>query len=147
MKAEQLERLVAEAVAWVGTPFRANSGERGPKGGVCCHMLVARLYAAAGIDLGPVPNGPPGHARFSKESIMEPWLEKCPLFVRRDGVALVEAGDLTGYRIGHAIHHLAIALPQNQIVHALDGLGVVITPLRDPTWSDRLAAVWSPITP
>lgn len=147
-RADFLRDLDAEARSWLGTPFRANSATKGPHGGVCCHLLVAALYGRAGIDLGPVPKGPPGHARYNRESLMEPWIDACPHFRRRADTNVVEPGALTGYRIGHAIHHLAVVLPGNQIVHALDGIGVVITPLKDQTWASRLAAVWAPtITP
>ena len=58
-----IDALTANAYLWRGTPFHANSCARGPRGGVCCHLLVHALYKSAGLDLGDVPLGPPGHAR------------------------------------------------------------------------------------
>jgi cell wall-associated NlpC family hydrolase len=138
-------RLEPAARAWVGTPFRANSAAKGAGGGVCCHLLVVAIYAEAGLDLRPVPDGPPLHARFNKKSIMEPWLDACPKVNRRAAIAEAKAGDLLGFYIGEAIHHIAVMLPGDRIVHAIHGAGVVINPLKDPTWSERLAAVWEPI--
>lgn len=145
MNPERIAQLEQAAQNWIGTPFRANSRTCGPDGGVCCHFLVAELYSVIGIDLSGAPKGPPGHARFNRESIMEPWLDACPAFQRLPAGAEPEAGDLVGFRIGSAIHHLAIVLPGERIVHALDRLGVSINPLHDPTWSDRIAAVWRPV--
>lgn len=146
MSPETLQIIEQSAVAWLGTPFRANSCTRGPDGGVCCHFLVSALYAEAGIHLPNVPKGPPGHARFQRQSIMSPWLDACPLVERVRDLTAAEPGDLLGFHIGSAIHHLAILLPGDRIVHAINQLGVSIDPLQDPTWSERLGAVWRPIT-
>lgn len=144
MSPETTNLLEHAARQWAGTPFRANSSTRGPEGGVCCHFLVTAVYAEAGLVISNVPKGPPGYARFQRQSIMEPWIDACPLFTRVADLGDIRPGDLVGFRIGSAIHHLAIVLTGERIVHALDRLGVVVTPLRDPTWVDRIAAVWRP---
>lgn len=143
-----IDALTANAYLWRGTPFVANSCERGPRGGVCCHLLVADLYKSAGLDLGEVPHGPPGHARSGAPSIMTPWLDACPNFERiapGDPGAQLEPGDLLGFNLGGTLHHLAILLPGDQIVHAINHMGVVITPRLDSTWCSRHAATWRPI--
>lgn len=141
--ADAVGRLVAAASGWPGTPFRANSSSQGRTGGVCCHMLVYRIYIEAGLNMAPVPSGPPGHARFQRTSIMEPLLDASPSFVPVEGD--LQIGDLLGYRIGQAIHHLAILLPRDQIIHAISGPGCVVTPRLDPTWASRHARTWRPI--
>ena len=140
-----IDALTTNAYLWRGTPFAANSCERGPRGGVCCHLLVSALYKAAGIDLGEVPHGPPGHARSGAPSIMVPWIDACSSFKRIETNAPLCPGDLLGFNLGSTIHHLAILLPGDQIVHAINHMGVVITPRLDSTWSSRHAATWRPI--
>jgi cell wall-associated NlpC family hydrolase len=141
-----IDALTTNAYLWRGTPFVANSCERGPRGGVCCHMLVDALYKSAGLDLGEVPHGPPGHARSGAPSIMTPWLDASPLFDRLPADALLQPGDLLGFNLGSTLHHLAILLPCDLIVHAVISLGVSITPRLDSTWASRHAATWRPIT-
>lgn len=140
-----IDALTANAYLWRGTPFAANSCERGSRGGVCCHMLVADLYKSAGFDLGDVPHGPPGHARSGAPSIMTPWLDDSPQFLRLPENATLRPGDLLGFNLCSTIHHLAILLPCDLIVHAINHMGVVITPRLDSTWSSRHAATWRPI--
>ena len=140
-----IDALTANAYLWLETPFVANSCERGPRGGVCCHLLVAELYRAAGLDLGEVPHGAPGHARSGAASIMTPWLNACPSFQLLAPSSQLEPGDLLGYNLGGTLHHLAILLPNDQIVHAVVSLGVSITPRLDSTWASRHAATWRPL--
>lgn len=140
-----IDALTTNAYLWRGTPFVANSCERGPRGGVCCHLLVADLYKSAGLDLGEVPHGPPGHARSGAPSIMTPWLNACPRFQLLDPGSQLNPGDLLGFNLGGTLHHLAILLPGDQIVHAINHMGVVITPRLDSTWCSRHAATWRPI--
>jgi cell wall-associated NlpC family hydrolase len=145
-EALNIDALTANAYLWRGTPFRANSCQRGPDGGACCHLLVHALYAEAGWVIPEWPPGPPGHSRFSRHSIIATGLDGLPQhFVRLDTTANLQPGDLLGYTIGGAVHHLAILLPNDLIVHAIASLGVVITPRLDPTWSSRHAATWRPI--
>lgn len=143
--ATRLGVLTRAAHGWRGTPFRANSADCGQRGGVCCHLLVTSIYRECGFDLGAVPFGAPGHARFSRESIMEPLLDAHAGVARVAAGEILMPGDLLGYRINAAIHHLAILLPGDQIVHAVYGAGCVITPRLDPTWGGRHAATWRPI--
>lgn len=135
--------LVRVAKSWVGTPFHANSNERGPRGGVSCHFLVTEIYKECGFVIPDVPFGAPGHARFSSQSIIEPLLDANANFARM--TAPPKVGNLLGFRIGKIIHHLAILLPNFQIVHAVSGVGVMINPYEDPTWKKRHVATWRPL--
>lgn len=140
-----MTELESVARSWVGTPFHANSNERGPRGGVCCHLLVAEIYKACGFVIENVPMGIPGHARFNIESIIEPFLDKSEQFARITEEP--KPGELLGFRVGKTtIHHVAILLPNSQIVHAVAGAGVLISPYADPTWKKRHAATWRPLS-
>jgi cell wall-associated NlpC family hydrolase len=79
---------------------------------------------------------------------MEQFLASRPEVERLSGLSDVLPGDLLGFRIYRTVHHMGIALsgPTGQVfIHALDGMGTIISSLSDATWSARLAAVWRPI--
>lgn len=140
-----LGTLSAVAATWVGTPFRANSEDRGRQGGVCCHLLVWHVLVECGMAIQRPPFGPAGHARYSRESIMQPWLDASPHFERIPYGA--SPGDVLGFRLGGAIHHLALVLPgEAGMLHTLNGIGVMNTPVADATWSARHAATWRPVS-
>jgi cell wall-associated NlpC family hydrolase len=103
------------------------------------------LYREAGHDVGEIPLGPPGHARSCATSIMTPWLDSSPHFKTVKLGEGFEAGDLLGFNLLGTLHHLAILLPRDQIVHSIYGVGVSITPRLDSTWHSRHAATWRPI--
>lgn len=133
--------LHSSALSWIGTPFYANSSEKGR--GVSCQKLVAAIYRESGFAEIDVPNVPMSHARFSRgESLVEKFIAK------REDFFIVEApevGDLIGFRLGKTIHHLGICLGTGEFVHALHGAGVTISQFSDPTWMTRLARIWRPM--
>lgn len=144
---DRVSALHREAVRWIGTPFCPNSAEPGPRGGVSCQKLVAEIYFAAGcVERLPIPEVPMSHWRANRDSLVEPFMAARPEFARLKYpmACHVIAGDLLGFRIGPTIHHLGIALGAGEFIHALEGLGVTISQLSDPTWFGRLAAIWRP---
>lgn len=143
--ADSLRVLSAVAASWIGTPFRANSEDRGRQGGVCCHLLVWHVLVESGVQIPRPPFGPSGHARFSRVSIMEPWLDASPCFHRLPHGADLLPGDVLGYRFGGAVHHLGIVLSGGRVLHALHGIGVADTPVDDATWAARHVATWRPL--
>jgi cell wall-associated NlpC family hydrolase len=148
---ERIAALEREARRWLGTPFFPNSNTPGPRGGVSCQKLVSEIYRGAGFCDVPVPEVPMAHARFSRESLMEKFMADRPEFIRLpppDSPLLWRAvlpGDLLGFRIYRTIHHMGIAMPKRTFIHALDGMGTIISSLLDATWSSRMAAVWRPV--
>lgn len=139
---ERLSQLEAEALEWVGTPFGANSSAKGV--GVSCQKLAAALYSACGYpDVLDVPDVPMSHARFSTVSFVVDWFANRPDFNRLEG-APIQPGDVLGFRIGHTVHHLGVALSDGRFVHAMDGMGATISLLADATWESRLTYTWRP---
>ncbi len=144
---QRLDALRTQFLAWVGTPFLPNSCQRGMRGGVSCQKLAAAIYRGVGlVDVDP-PEVAMSHARFSRESIVEPWMDSRKEFTRvpiGPGSTVILTGDLLGFRIGSAVHHLGIAAGQAQFFHVIEGQSAQLGWLTDPTWRKRLGAIWRP---
>lgn len=143
--------LEAAAQSWVGTPFCEGKPVKGA--GVNCQNCVAEIYFEAGwLPRFEVPQGPRDWARSQSRSLMVEAIEACGHFaeVWRTNPELrtqnpepqIAAGDLLGFRVGHCIHHLAIALERGRIVHAVAGHGVIVAPCIPDVWLKRLERVW-----
>jgi cell wall-associated NlpC family hydrolase len=143
----RIAALRAVAARWRGTPFLCNSNTPGPNGGVSCQKLAAEIYREAGFMDVAVPAAPMAHARFSRISLLERWIDGRPEMLSLDMATRPwpRPGDLLGFRIGHVVHHLGIMLNQGEFVHVLDRMGCRFCPLSDPTFSGRLARIWVPV--
>jgi cell wall-associated NlpC family hydrolase len=142
--AERIAALRAEAAIWIGTPFLCNSNTPGPRGGVSCQKLACAIYRKVGFATFQAPEVAMAHARFSKVSLVEGWMDGRREFIR---VAIVDVrpGDLLGFRLARIVHHVGILLDAGEFVHVLDHVGCIVSALSDPTYSSRLAAAWRPI--
>lgn len=136
---DRRQALLDSANSWLGTPFAGNSSAKGI--GVSCHTLAAALYEEAGREMFQVPEVPMSHARFSRESLLIDWMAQSPSFVRVTGEELL-VGDILGFRIAGCVHHVGIYLGNDKFVHAIDGLGTVISALSDATWCGRHMETW-----
>lgn len=136
------------ASAWLGTPWCANSSARGRRGGVACHNLPRAILMETGLLPADFPEitGDPTATRHSKDSVMAPWLDARPEFVRIPAFQLsdLQPGDLLGLRIYHCIDHLGLFLGSLDFIHVLMHKHAAIDSLQDPTWSGRLLAIWRP---
>lgn len=144
---ERVSALVSEAESWRGTPFAGNSSAKGV--GVSCQMLVGSLYAAvgcAGVSVDSIPEVPMAQARFSSVSLVDAYFAGLPdgVFTHLEPDCEPLPGDVLGFRINRIVHHLGVALPGGQFIHALDGIGTNISALDDATWQSRLARIWRP---
>lgn len=137
---ERLALLEAAARSWVGTPFRANTRIKGA--GVSCHLVVVAILVECGaIVERDWPLGSPWHCHAQRSELMVPQIAELPEFrlVVDQGP---QPGDMLGFRLGGAVHHLALALGNGLIVHAVRHYGVCLDTLADSTWSGRLEKVW-----
>ena len=131
---QQLAALEAAALAAVG-----NRESR-------CQFGMAGIYQVAGLfpaDL-EIPNGSRDWARAQGRSLIEPWVDNCGFFER---IEAIEPGALLGFRLGHTLHHVAIALPGGRMAHVFGGHGVQIAPCIPDAWARRLARIWRLRTP
>ncbi|AHF90214.1 hypothetical protein OPIT5_08385 [Opitutaceae bacterium TAV5] len=146
-KKERQDALEAAADAWAGTPFVAHSATRGPQGGVDCVHLAHELMAGAGaMERATLPpDYSLDHAHHSTSTMLLRWILDCPQLAGR--VAMIPPqgrilpGDLYGLRSGRVDHHLAIALRDGQIVHAVAGRGVLIHGASDRKFQERILYV------
>ena len=71
------ERVVAEALRWVGTPYHHLGDVRGPGGGVDCAMLLVRCFVDTGVlePFDPRPYSPQWHLNRDGERYLG-WLEQ-----------------------------------------------------------------------
>ncbi|MFA5264974.1 MAG: NlpC/P60 family protein [Opitutaceae bacterium] len=137
---EQISALEAAAETWRGTPFCEGSPVQGA--GVSCHHLPAELYFDAGLLTRlPIPNGPSKWTGGQDRSLIVEWVEASGLFIEISGREFLP-GDVLGFRLGHCIHHAALALGGGRIVHSVVGHGVSIEPSIPYAWEKRLEKIW-----
>ena len=139
---DRVEALRYQASMWIGTPFAANSSSKGF--GVSCQKLAGCLYSACGFNLPEIPDASIVQARFSRVSLVEPWFNSRPEFVRLDPSSEIMPGDVLGFRIGDIVHHLGVAIEPGRFIHTLEGVGTTIAHVEDATWRSRLVCIWRP---
>jgi NlpC/P60 family putative phage cell wall peptidase len=113
--------VVAEARAWIGTPFHHAGRVKGPAGGVDCLMLLAEVYETAGVvgHLAPPFYVPDWHLHRNAERYVEGLLA----YARPTDQPL--PGDIAVFRFGRTFSHGAIVTEWPRLVHAYWQQGVV----------------------
>lgn len=105
-------RVIAEALTWVGTPFRHCADVKG--GGVDCAMLLRRTFIdALGMDIAdPRPYPPRWHLYQDGERFL------AGILAHAKEVETPRPGDVLIYRFGRCFSHGALFLGDRKIVHA-----------------------------
>lgn len=147
--AERLSRLQAVSESWQGTPFMPNAAIKGH--GVSCQKLVTAIYKETGA-LPPhfeCDDGPMNWSHAQTESLIEKFMAKqSKYFFPLDYPAVVGEpmpGDMLGFKIDGCVHHCGILFATSYFVHCWRSGGVLISNIRDATYSTRLAKIWRPI--
>lgn len=120
-EAEQRTSVVAEARAWLGTPYHHAARVRGA--GVDCAMLLAAIYEDAGV----IPSV--AFERYSMDWMLHRDTERLLDVVTRYSRDVSEQtgpGDLIIYRYGRAYAHGAIVVDWPMIIHAVQRSGVIL---------------------
>lgn len=121
--AEQRAAVVAEALSWLGTPWRHAARLKGV--GVDCANLVIGVYAGAGLiaAFDPPPYPRDWHIHKSEEWFLRmlPGFPAVPI-----AAAAAGPGDLILFRIGRVYSHAAIVERWPIGVHAAVNEGQVI---------------------
>lgn len=142
---ERIAALAAEAERWRGTPWCANSDAPGPQGGVSCHNLPRAVYIATNALTESFPKIVGYPNRHAKQSVIEPFLDSRPEFIRVEP-SEIRPGDLLGLNIFRCVDHLGVLLNGSDFIHVLmHKLTTIDSLTHDPTWSSRLSAAWRPI--
>ena len=113
-EAEQRAAAVAEARAWVGTPYAHRQRLKGA--GVDCAQLPLAVYEAAGVipatDVGEYPSQ--WHLHRGEERYLG-WLDR---LARPIAEADLRPGDFLVFRFGRTFSHGAILVGPGLICHA-----------------------------
>lgn len=133
------DAIVAEARAWVGTPYRHQSSAKGA--GCDCVGLVRGVWRGL---VGAEPEPLPAYAPDWDEGGAEHLRDALARHFRSVTVDEAEAGDVLLFRMvaGAAIKHAAILVTPDAVVHAYWGRAVVESRLT-PFWRSRIAAAFS----
>lgn len=121
--------VIAEALSWIGTPFKNCSDIKGPDGGIDCAMLMVRSNVDTGRlpPFDPRPYPPAWFLHRSEERFLG-WI--------RDTLGGVEVdpprvGDNLVYRFGQCFSHGAILINSEEVVHAFYKSRIVSVSRRD----------------
>lgn len=137
---EQRAKIISEARAWIGTPYRHQASARGA--GSDCLGLVRGVWRAV---IGPEPALPPAYTpdwaeRGAGETLRDAARQH---LIPRDVVA-AQPGDVLLFRMhgGAPMKHAAILSTPDHIIHAYWGRAVVESALV-PFWRARVAAAFA----
>ena len=139
----QGDRIVAEARAWIGTPYRHQASTKGA--GTDCLGLVRGVWRAV---LGAEPEAVPAYtADWSEPSGREDLLAAGGRWMTRKPAKDARAGDVLLFRMrdGAVAKHLGIlgaTIPTMTLIHAYSGHGVIESPLSEP-WARRIVACFA----
>lgn len=131
-------RILAEARAWIGTPYRHQASARGA--GCDCLGLVRGVWRAViGAEPEILPPYTPDWAeRDDGEALLSAALRHLT------PVACAAPGDVILFRMraGAPVKHAAILVAPDHIIHAYWGRAVVESALV-PFWRTRIAAAFA----
>jgi len=135
------EAVAAEALAWVGTPYRHQGACKGI--GCDCLGLVRGVWRAVyGLDL---EHPGPYAADWSEAGEGDRLAEAACRYFRQKDIATLAAGDLLlfRWRPHWPARHLGIAVGTDEFVHAYEGASAVVRSTLVPQWRGRVAAAFA----
>lgn len=137
-ESELRERLIGEALSWVGTPYRQLGATKGVA--VDCSMLLVRVVIDAGIveAFDPRPYPPSWFMHRDDERYID-WLATVAVEVDTP-----RRGDIAAFRMGRAFAHSGFIVDDLHLVHAFADEGRCnLTPRRHPllAWADRRGTI------
>lgn len=136
MEALNRAALLAEARAWIGTPYQHQASVRGV--GCDCLGLIRGVWRQV---VGPEPQSvPPYAADWAIRGEPEILLQAARRWLREVPLNSVAAGDVALFRMSAdaPAKHCGIITASNSIIHAYWGRAVVESRLA-PWWIARLA--------
>lgn len=134
------ERVVAEAMSWVGTPYRHQGRRKGV--GCDCLGLVLGVWQAVKCEEPPEPE--PYAMDWAETGGAERMLDAARLHLREVPPAERAAGHVVLFRWRRHLpaQHAGILLSDERFIHAYQGHAVTVSPL-EPHWSRRIAGVFA----
>ncbi len=121
------ERVVGEAMSWLGTPYMHHQSCKGH--GADCVGFVYGVYKAVGLI--PADWKPPAYSRQWHLHQNEELLVEGVLRLGGWELAIDQAlpGDVVTFQYGKVASHVAIALPDQRVIHAHMDVGRVTVTL------------------
>ena len=118
----QRQAVIAAALDWAGTPFHHEAMVKGA--GVDCGMFLIAIYRETGL----IPEITVEHYSYQwhLHRSREWYLEYLRQFGREIPEAEAGPGDVVIWKLGRVFSHAAIILNWPQIIHAVNGQGVVL---------------------
>ena len=139
-KMSAADAVVAEAMTWLGTPYRHQGSTKGV--GCDCLGLVRGIWRAV---YGSEPEAPgPYAADWAEAGGRERLIDAARRHCLEKPLANAVPGDLLVFRWRprHPAKHLGILLPEQSFAHAYEGHEVTVSALI-PQWQRKIAAVFS----
>ena len=134
------ERIVAEAAAWLGTPYQHQASLQHV--GCDCLGLVRGIWRGV---IGLEPEKPPPYSPDWAEAMgADTLLEAARRHLREIAIGAAQPGDVLLFRIaaGRPAKHAAIVSKPGRIIHAYWGQTVCETRLT-PWWERRIAGAFA----
>jgi cell wall-associated NlpC family hydrolase len=134
-------RIIAEALSWVGTPYRQLGATKGVA--VDCSMLLVRAMIDAGIveEFDPRPYPPAWFLHREDERYID-WLAAVAVEVDTP-----KPGDIIAMKMGRAFAHSGFIVDAEHVVHAFAAEQICnVSPLHHPNimWFDRRGTIPRP---
>ncbi len=135
--------VVAEALSWIGTPYRPAQRIKGPNGGVDCLTFVVEVFGRCGFatrHYDELPYYPQDwHLHRDDERYMGGVLEYA-----REIPGPPEPGDIVLFRIGRCFAHGGVTIEWPEMIHAWNGAGVLRCTITQALLGGRPRRYFSP---
>lgn len=127
---EARQKVILEAISWLGTPFRHRAKIKGRHGGVDCGQFLCGVFENAGIvDPIVLPEYPMQWALHQREEL---YLKELLKYTREIPVSEARSADIIMFHVGRASSHGALMLEPwpGRLIHSTNrptGIGVCFT--------------------
>lgn len=131
------EKIAADALSWIGTPYLHQGFVKGKQGGVDCAMILVGIFAdyiEPGFDPRPYPMQ--WHLHRNEERYLN-WFTK---YAHK--VDVPQVGDVALFRFGRTVSHSGVIVDKDIMVHDYRQAGAVIAE-NVSAHASRLDSYWS----
>lgn len=128
-------RLKEVSSSWVGTPFHSRSAVKG--GGIDCVSLVFEICVELGVvqrDQFMIPHGLTNWNKHNNHSLLDQFFRSDRvkgLLKRKDVEDGIMIGDLVPLKTDKSVHHLAMAIDEDHLIHCHRKKGVMTVSIAD----------------
>ena len=126
------DRIVTEALTWVGTPFHHNQSVRGI--GADCIGVVGGIALACGIKLDDMPHAYPK----TPNGTLKPWLDSHLITVG----GWPQPGDVLLMSFEGDPHHVAMAINFALIIHSYAAVRRCLVQEYDTHWQQKTKCMY-----